>query len=82
MLELVDKADSKSVAVISVWVRVPLPAPRLRGSVYMPSDAWWVAQERLHRRLQAASELRDDDEREEAREMAWKFYNNECDMSD
>ena len=43
----------------------------------MPSEAWWEAQERLHRRLQSAAEKEDEDERDEARRKAWENYNKE-----
>ena len=43
----------------------------------MPSDSWWASQEALHRRLQAAEEIDDKDQREEARQLAWGAYNAE-----
>ena len=45
----------------------------------MPNDSWWEAQESLHRRLQAAEEISDDDERDEARRDAWAIYHRETD---
>lgn len=43
----------------------------------MPSDAWWAAQERLHRRLEAANAISDDDKRHEKQRQAWDSYNRE-----
>lgn len=43
----------------------------------MPSDEWWQSQEDLHRRLMAANDISDDDERDEAQRRAWEIYNRE-----
>ena len=43
----------------------------------MASEAWRKAQEDLHRRLQAANAIEDDDEREEAQRKAFEIYKQE-----
>lgn len=48
---------------------------------FMPSDEWWQSQEDLHRRLMAANDISDDDEREEAKRRAWGIYNRERQQS-